>query len=304
MNISLIIQAPGGGTFYRLVNRLVNRTPGLRLVMVCYKGLICLPCRWKQPFQQCWANTHSPIIIPIQTHTTHRKPGLPVHTTPLDWYTAWAWGLEDCHSWVSTGIPHIDGLVQDCSNSSALAMELRLSCTNSSIDGLVQERCNSSALAMELRFICTYPLIWPPVGWLCEWLIYVQISKCQQLNCSGLWVNYNALWQQVILISFQRLMTVPCMALTAAKFFDAVLRLCKDTVKQSRIGLNASILPPCTQDRTLAYTRWNPMITLSTLSVLVCNEAAGKVTSGVRDHSTNNRSQSYLVYFFLSTAHF
>ena len=32
------------------------------------------------------------------------------------------------------------------------------------IDGLVQERRNSSALAMELRFSCTHPLILP-IGW-------------------------------------------------------------------------------------------------------------------------------------------
>ena len=31
-----------------------------------------------------------------------------------------------------------------------------------SIDGLVQERRNSSALAMELRLSCTYPSIWSP----------------------------------------------------------------------------------------------------------------------------------------------
>ena len=47
------------------------------------------------------------------------------------------------------------GLVQERRNSSALAMELRLSCTYPSIDRLVQERRNSSALAMELRLSCT-----------------------------------------------------------------------------------------------------------------------------------------------------
>ena len=30
----------------------------------------------------------------------------------------------------------------------------------SDTDGLVQDRCNSSALAMELRLSCTNPLIW------------------------------------------------------------------------------------------------------------------------------------------------
>ena len=57
----------------------------------------------------------------------------------------------------------IDGLVQERCNSSALAMELRLSCTNPAIlwdiiDGLVQERRNSSASVMELRLSCTNPL--------------------------------------------------------------------------------------------------------------------------------------------------
>ena len=48
---------------------------------------------------------------------------------------------------------NIDGLVQDCSNSSALAMELLQSCTKPSIyiDGLIQKRRNSSAFSMELR---------------------------------------------------------------------------------------------------------------------------------------------------------
>ena len=49
---------------------------------------------------------------------------------------------------------HLHGLVQERRNSSVLAMELRLSCTNPSIR-LVQERCNYSASAMELRHSCT-----------------------------------------------------------------------------------------------------------------------------------------------------
>ena len=35
--------------------------------------------------------------------------------------------------WIHLKYPHIDGLVQERRNSSALAMELRLSCTNPSI---------------------------------------------------------------------------------------------------------------------------------------------------------------------------
>ena len=57
---------------------------------------------------------------------------------------------------------NIDGLVQDCSNSSALAMELLQSCTKLSIcriyvDGLAQDCSNSSALAMELLQSYTKP---------------------------------------------------------------------------------------------------------------------------------------------------
>ena len=52
--------------------------------------------------------------------------------------------------------------MQERRNSSALAMELRLSCTNPST-GLMQEWCNSSALAMELRLSSpsTNPSTWP-----------------------------------------------------------------------------------------------------------------------------------------------
>ena len=66
-----------------------------------------------------------------------------------------------------------DGLVQDCSGSSVLAMELLQSCAQPSslstsdrsvcqvhIDGMVWEVLGSSALAMELRPSCTRPSIW------------------------------------------------------------------------------------------------------------------------------------------------
>ena len=54
----------------------------------------------------------------------------------------------------------IDGLVQERRNSSALAMDLRLSCINPSKDRLMQERRNSSASAMELRLSCINPSKW------------------------------------------------------------------------------------------------------------------------------------------------
>ena len=67
---------------------------------------------------------------------------------------------------------HFHGLEQERCNSSALAMELHLPCTNPLIYyllyhgmydvllQLVQEGRNSSALAMELRLSCTNPLIY------------------------------------------------------------------------------------------------------------------------------------------------
>ena len=59
----------------------------------------------------------------------------------------------------------INGLVQDCSDSSALAMELlrfALSHRHSSIatNGLVQDCSDSSALAMELLQFWTKPSIY------------------------------------------------------------------------------------------------------------------------------------------------
>ena len=57
---------------------------------------------------------------------------------------------------------YIDGLVQDCSNTSANALELLQSCTKPSIyhdivDGLKQERRNSTAVALESCLSCTNP---------------------------------------------------------------------------------------------------------------------------------------------------
>ena len=60
----------------------------------------------------------------------------------------------------------IDGLVQDCSNSSANALELLQSCTKPSklchhagyIYSLFQKRHKTSVLAMELHLFCIKPL--------------------------------------------------------------------------------------------------------------------------------------------------
>ena len=78
-----------------------------------------------------------------------------------------ALAMELCLSCTKPSTQHwyFDGLVQQRRNSSTLAMELCLSCTNPStqhwhFDGLVQERCNSSTLAMKLRLSYTKPSIW------------------------------------------------------------------------------------------------------------------------------------------------
>ena len=56
--------------------------------------------------------------------------------------------IRETQELISTSQDHIDGLVRERRNSSALAVALR-SCTNPSIsNGLLQEKRNSSALAM------------------------------------------------------------------------------------------------------------------------------------------------------------
>ena len=56
---------------------------------------------------------------------------------------------------------HIDGFVQDCGNSIALAMELQQSCATHQYHfaGLVQERHNSITNILELHLSCTNPSI-------------------------------------------------------------------------------------------------------------------------------------------------
>ena len=59
----------------------------------------------------------------------------------------------------------LDGLVQDCSNSIADALELLQSCTKTSsllchVDGLVQERRNSIANTLESPLPCTILSMW------------------------------------------------------------------------------------------------------------------------------------------------
>ena len=78
--------------------------------------------------------------------------------------------------WISDSL-YIDALMQDCSNSTANALELLQSCTKPSIwgwtkmmvisdslyiDGLMQDCSNSTANTLELLQFCTKPSIW---GW-------------------------------------------------------------------------------------------------------------------------------------------
>ena len=59
-----------------------------------------------------------------------------------DELTHWGLGMYVCIIWTGSLLVHIDGLVQERCNSSALAMELRLSCTNPLISWLVA--CSAS----------------------------------------------------------------------------------------------------------------------------------------------------------------
>ena len=59
--------------------------------------------------------------------------------------------------------------------------------TRYDIDGLVQERRNSSALAMELRLSCTDPSIWSAFALSC-WLIFKKI----------LWLYQNLFWPNLV----------------------------------------------------------------------------------------------------------
>ena len=64
-----------------------------------------------------------------------------------------------------------------------VSMQLLLDCllkssfklTTKKIDGLVQERCNSSALAMELRLFCTNPSKWSK--------LYITVPLCGEFSC-------------------------------------------------------------------------------------------------------------------------
>ena len=59
----------------------------------------------------------------------------------------------------------VDGLVQDCSNSSANALELLQSCSLY-FEGLVQDCSNSNANALELLQSCTKPSKYADIFWL------------------------------------------------------------------------------------------------------------------------------------------
>ena len=53
---------------------------------------------------------------------------------------------------------HIDGLVQDCSNSSALAMELMQSCVKPSLYGMIQITKSHAIAGDNLIWYVTQPL--------------------------------------------------------------------------------------------------------------------------------------------------
>ena len=67
--------------------------------------------------------------------------------------------MTDINIHTLQNVNHFDELVQEIRNSIASALELRLSCTNSSV-GLVQERRDYIANALELRLSCINPSIY------------------------------------------------------------------------------------------------------------------------------------------------
>ena len=98
--------------------------------------LLC--CRPEQAVKE---TVELPMIWDAVTLMWHRDESAPINWTLIcPVYEKNKWGLlpeaaiYDMDNWISSYIPqHIARLVQERRNSSALAMELRLSCTNPSI---------------------------------------------------------------------------------------------------------------------------------------------------------------------------
>ena len=113
--------------------------------------------------QLCWCTSNSLMAAWHTTRETHGDnfPPMYIHGLVQERWNSSALAMELHISCIN---PSVDGLVQERCNSSALAMELHLSCINPSVDGLVQERCNSSALAMELRLSWINPSIYHKFG--------------------------------------------------------------------------------------------------------------------------------------------
>ena len=110
-------------------------------------------CWWNRPLGNVWSTwqegiTHAPLEQGCQINHTEWQ-------AIKDDSCLAGGGLRPVESTQSL---YIARLVQERCNSSVLAMELRLFCTNPW--RLVQERCNSSALAMELHLSCTNPWIY------------------------------------------------------------------------------------------------------------------------------------------------
>ena len=88
-----------------------------------------------------WGNPNLLVCLATGVNSTHELKA----ADPLPY------GKANQYFWLQIMVnflkqPHIDGLVQEKSNSSALAMELRHSCTNPSIFSIAQQ-CSQYDLA-------------------------------------------------------------------------------------------------------------------------------------------------------------
>ena len=108
------------------------------------------------------------------------------------------------HSWKAFKQPFFAKRIHNWQSLCSLSVSVRYDMTFTSskscilhlslsycIDGLMQERCNSSALAMELHLSCINPLAWDISGWIVCNICYKEVNHIQ---ISVLWL-FNAMLQ-------------------------------------------------------------------------------------------------------------
>ena len=154
-----------GRLFWRARETLVKQPPVARSFNVFFDLRLN---KWlsKQSWG-CWFET--PLVsLWLQCNVFDSKQPILVYS---DWYIALvqgAWGWHACHPhapWTNAiygGVPHgaLLGLSLFVVHVAICWDNQEPWTTISHIDRLVLERCNSSALAMELRLPCTNPLIY------------------------------------------------------------------------------------------------------------------------------------------------